>query len=330
MIIVNIILLIICLILTYLFIINRKARVEIDTEREKYNTELLQQSKELEYKNSVITENVRILQDNEKFLTSTIEDKYKQLDNVSNSLEQSIAATTSTLKSAQETAARSFELEAEKMAEENQKNKDALTNEYLNLLEQSKDDFEIEFSKLFEKKQQLEEQLKREKSIVNAAIAANIRAQEEKMATNFYRLEIPEEDLAEIHRLREVGRTLRDEMPLNKVIWKVYYEKPTTDMIGRVVGAGRHTGIYKITNTLNGMCYVGQAVDIATRWKQHIKRALGAEERTKNKLYPAMANAGVENFTFEIVEECDSSNLDIQEDYWQDYFQAKDFGYSIK
>jgi len=43
-----------------------------------------------------------------------------------------------------------------------------------------------------------------------------------------------------------------------------------------------------------------------------------------------MLSIGVENFTFEIVEECDRTKLDKQEDYWQEYFHAKDFGYSIK
>ena len=43
-----------------------------------------------------------------------------------------------------------------------------------------------------------------------------------------------------------------------------------------------------------------------------------------------MLEIGVENFTFEIVEECDKSKLNEREDYWQEYFHAKDFGYSIK
>jgi hypothetical protein len=29
---------------------------------------------------------------------------------------------------------------------------------------------------------------------------------------------------------------LRNKEALNKVIWKVFYEKPTTDLIGRVIG----------------------------------------------------------------------------------------------
>mgnify|MGYP003452216028 FL=1 len=43
-----------------------------------------------------------------------------------------------------------------------------------------------------------------------------------------------------------------------------------------------------------------------------------------------MLKEGVENFTFEIVEECDRTLLNEKEDYWQDYFEAKAFGYSIK
>ena len=70
--------------------------------------------------------------------------------------------------------------------------------------------------------------------------------------------------------------------------------------------------------------------NIAERWRQHIKRGLGAETPTRNKLYPAMAQFGVENFTFEIVEKCPAAALNEKEDYWQDYFHAKDFGYSIK
>ena len=167
-------------------------------------------------------------------------------------------------------------------------------------------------------------------SLTNAAVEANKRAHEMAEKANFYRLVLSEEDNREIERLREVTPYLRDSEPLNKVIWKVYYENPYTDMIGRVVGKGVHTGIYKITNLENGMCYIGQAANIADRWKQHIKRGIGAETPTRNKLYPAMLAIGVENFTFEIVEECDRTKLNEREDYWQDYFKAKEFGYSIK
>jgi|GEM_PF-3117724 len=70
--------------------------------------------------------------------------------------------------------------------------------------------------------------------------------------------------------------------------------------------------------------------NIADRWKQHIKRGVGAEAPTRNKLYPAMYELGPEQFTFEILEDCDKSLLDSREDYWQEFYQAKEFGYSIK
>ena len=163
-----------------------------------------------------------------------------------------------------------------------------------------------------------------------SAVEAAKRAEEIRAAADFYKLQLSEVDLQEIEMLRNVAPYLRDKEPLNKVIWKCYYEKPTTDLIGRVIGSGVHTGIYKITNLTNEMCYIGQAANLADRWKQHIKRGVGADTPTRNKLYPAMVAFGPESFSFEVIEECDRSLLDEREDYWQDYFKAKEFGYSIK
>ena len=57
--------------------------------------------------------------------------------------------------------------------------------------------------------------------------------------------------MEEIKKLKSIIPYLRDSEPLNKVIWKVYYEKPYTDLVGRVVGSKVKTGIYKITNQEN-------------------------------------------------------------------------------
>ena len=99
------------------------------------------------------------------------------------------------------------------------------------------------------------------KQNVDTAVASAKREEEKRQEKNFYRLVLPESDLHEISQLRAVEPFLRDKEALNKVIWKVYYEKPYTDMIGRVIGQGVKTGIYKITNIENQMCYVGQAVN---------------------------------------------------------------------
>lgn len=223
------------------------------------------------------------------------------------------------LATAAEQASRKYEA-SEKEAQE----------EYLKVLEDSVWEFKEAFRERRDELHKVEARLAEMKAITDAAVEAHRRAQEMESQQDFYRLILTEIDLLEIERLREVAPFLRDSEPLNKVIWKVYYEKPYTDLVGRVVGKNVKTGIYKITNLKNGMCYVGQAVNIADRWRQHIKRGIGAEVPTRNKLYPAMLSIGVENFSFEIVEECERGLLNEREDYWQDYFQAKEFGYSIK
>ena len=176
----------------------------------------------------------------------------------------------------------------------------------------------------------LNEQIAEIKKKIDASIEAAKRAEEIRISSKFYKLNLSEEDIEEIQHLRTVIPFLRNQEPLNKVIWKVYYEKPTSDLVGRVIGSGVHTGIYKITNFENDMCYIGQAANLADRWKQHIKRGVGADTPTKNKLYPAMLSIGVKNFSFEVIEECSRDLLDSREDYWQEFFRAKEFGYSIK
>ena len=164
----------------------------------------------------------------------------------------------------------------------------------------------------------------------DAAIKVNKRAEMERQQKDFYKIQLSEEDLEEIKRLREVEPFLRDKEPLNKVIYKCYYEKPLTSMIGRVLGNRKIMGIYKITNLNNGMCYIGQSVDVADRWRQHVKRGVGAEPVTQNKLYPAMRAIGVENFMFELVEECKGNELTPREKYWTDFYQAQAYGYTVK
>ena len=219
---------------------------------------------------------------------------------------------------------------AEKESEKFRALKEEYDNQYLQLLEDGANAYNFVIAGYEEQIADLDQTLADLRSKTDAAIAANKRAFEEKEQQDYFRLQLSSTDIEEIKKLKSVLPYLRDSEPLNKVIYKVYYENPYTDLIGRVIGKETITGIYKITNIENNMCYIGQAVDISSRWKQHIKRGIGAETPTRNKLYPAMAKFGVENFTFEVVEKCQKEQLNEREQYWQDYFKAKEFGYSIK
>lgn len=88
------------------------------------------------------------------------------------------------------------------------------------------------------------------------------------------------------------------------------------------------TGIYKITNLLTGDCYIGQAIDINKRWKEHCKCGLGIDTPLGNKLYKAMMDYGLQNFAFEILEECPKQQLNEKEKFFIELYQAKDFGYN--
>ena len=290
-----------------------KATQELDEATKLQNEELHTELVALEKQHAALTARRQEIQDSIALLE-------KQAEESSNAI----------YKKSWELANEKMSNASEAMSKQYEQAKQTAENDYLETLKDCANSFTSQINDKKNELKKVQDELTDLVQKLNSAVEANKRAEEIKQKQDFYRLQLTTIDLDEIKRLREVEPYLREKEPLNKVIWKVYYEKPYTDLIGRVVGTGIHTGIYKITNIENQMCYVGQAVNIADRWKQHIKRGIGAEAPTRNKLYPAMLEVGVENFTFEIVEECDKSKLNEREDYWQEFFHAKDFGYSIK
>ncbi len=87
-------------------------------------------------------------------------------------------------------------------------------------------------------------------------------------------------------------------------------------------------GIYKITNTLDNRCYIGQSVNIYNRWCEHCKCGCGMDTPKNNKLYAAMLQDGLENFTFELLEECPREELNKKEAFYIDLYESNDYGYN--
>ena len=57
------------------------------------------------------------------------------------------------------------------------------------------------------------------------------------------------------------------------------------------------TGIYKITNLLNGKCYIGQSINIQKRWTNHKTSYKNPNKDCYNyPLYKAFRKYGLENF----------------------------------
>lgn len=88
------------------------------------------------------------------------------------------------------------------------------------------------------------------------------------------------------------------------------------------------TGIYKITCKPNNKIYVGQSIDINTRWVAHI-RELNGNRHHNTKLQNAWNKYGSENFVFEIVEECSKEKLNDKEKYWIAFYDSFNNGYNL-
>lgn len=287
------------------------------------NNSIIEQNRKLELENKQLIESNSILDQEHTQLVFERGRENDRLENLRSTIkvaeEQATEAANALYKSKMDAMKDCFAKDAVRVAQEHQENVEAFKKQY-----------EETVAHFMEQYRQMADNVRNMRAINDAAVLAAKRAEEMKTAKDFYRIQLDDIDIEEIKALRSIEHLLRDKEPLNKIIWKCYYEKPTTDLIGRVIGGGVHTGIYKITEIETGKCYVGQAANLADRWKQHIKRGVGADVPTRNKLYPAMIAAGPENFTFEVIEECSRALLDEREDYWQDYFKAKEFGYSIK
>lgn len=73
--------------------------------------------------------------------------------------------------------------------------------------------------------------------------------------------------------------------------------------------------IYKITNTINNKLYIGKTINtIEKRFAEHIKQSKIPQAK-KRPLYNAINKYGIENFTIEIVEECDIKEVNEREKY---------------
>lgn len=69
-------------------------------------------------------------------------------------------------------------------------------------------------------------------------------------------------------------------------------------------------GIYKFTNKINGMSYIGQSLNPNGRIRGHIRDALKGSE--KSLLYKAIRTYGIDNFEVDIIEMIETNKFDYQ------------------
>lgn len=92
------------------------------------------------------------------------------------------------------------------------------------------------------------------------------------------------------------------------------------------------TGIYKIENLINGKIYIGQSQNISQRWSAHRNRPFNKNAtQYDSPLYRAIRKYGLENFSFEVLEEVEKERLNERETYWILNFGSNDSskGYNL-
>lgn len=89
-------------------------------------------------------------------------------------------------------------------------------------------------------------------------------------------------------------------------------------------------GIYKIENLINGKIYIGQSVDIQYRFRNHKSESFNPKSNAYDTaIHRAIRKYGVDNFSFDVIEECDQDKLLEREIYWINYYQSFGNGYNL-
>lgn len=215
------------------------------------------------------------------------------------------------------------ELEEVKFEQEKEKRQEAINLYFTRLntqaetiYKQKKEELQAEIALL----QSQFDDFKIRQDSINEAI---LREKELKEKEDFYSIQISDNDREDIKILQSMDLKLHNRDVIPKLIWELYIRRPCQEMIKRVTGGRKISGIYKITNKETGEAYIGKTTDFSTRWQNHCKTAIGLEGAARATLHNRLAQDGLWNYTFEILEEVDKENLSSREAFYIDLYGTK-------
>ena len=300
--------------------LNKKDKIEKNNKEQEELLKLQKLRDEIEY---LYNEKGNI----EKNIQEHLEERNNILQDIRNSKEQLINFHNN---KAEEISKIIYE-EEKKLSSFKDSTKNAYDN-YEQTLEklylQNEQDYDNKIQQLKQQENEVVESLNKLKDSLSAGVQAQLREREMKDSLKFYKLNPGSVELSDIKILNQVKLSLHEPVILNKLIWTTYFQKATTEMCNHILGTEKRCGIYKITNIETQQCYIGQSVDVSSRWKDHVKGGLGIDASATNKLYKAMQEYGVWNFTFELLETCPRERLNEKEKFWISLYQSDKYGYN--
>ena len=290
----------------------------------KYNQDIDKQNKLLEQDYEAWTKRVEKEKNQYSSLSQQVNSKQNEINSAYAQLENIRQVTDATIADQKKISQQAFENYCE-ILDKQYKEQEEEYNGHIDSLVEAYAKLQLE---LMDKAEAAKEELAQVEATRAAAIQAQLKEKEIKEQLAFYCLTIKQNDLNDIKVLDSIKPRLNNPRILSMLIWQTYFQKPMTSLCNNIVGTKVKCGIYKITNQLDDMCYIGQSVDIATRWKDHAKCGLGIDTPQNNKLYQAMIKDGLWNFSFEILEECPRDQLNEKEKYYIQLYQSKEYGYN--
>lgn len=94
----------------------------------------------------------------------------------------------------------------------------------------------------------------------------------------------------------------------------------------------QNCGIYKIENLINGKVYIGQSINVYTRWTNHKNDSKNPNSKCYNRpFYKDLRKYGIKNFDWSILECCKPEELNEREIYWVKYYDSNNLekGYNL-
>ena len=143
---------------------------------------------------------------------------------------------------------------------------------------------------------------------------------------DFYRVCLAPEAANDVEVLNAARRNLKKPEIIDKIIYDNYVSKPVLEMVKRVLQNSTCSGIYKITCLKTGEIYIGKSTDIKNRWQQHCKTVFNCGTIASSLLHTKMKQYGIENFTFELVEQVPKDQLSEREKFYISFYQSKEVG----
>ena len=164
---------------------------------------------------------------------------------------------------------------------------------------------------------------KARRDVINQEI---LRARAIEEQQDFYRIQLPESSKHDLEILQSIRKELTKVDILDKLLYDNYIKKSVDEMVKRVLKGENPSGIYKITRLKTGEIYIGKSVNVKDRWVQHAKSVFHCGTISHSILHTTIEKDGIENFTWELLEEIPKDKLGEREKYWIEFYDSKNFG----